>query len=225
MEDIGNSHEKSHDQIPGGQSCIQPFLPNNITMQSMDRMSWSSQILPAPSGPLGPCWPCVSIPPELLSASQPELKSLMHGETEKLLELKRELEKEMERISEDFISSHYMKTERYLDQIRDQRNTYQDEIEDFVDMYTAVLEDTSVLLDWTKEVREIVSVVSKHANVIRTRVLELDPNFYIVKSINTKLKSSAGRVNSSCRLKKNLPAPRNSSQEPSLLKVSEAGKD
>ena len=82
----------------------------------MERLSWLPKVLPAPGGP-GPRWPCVSIPPELLSASQVELKTRMHGETGKLLELKGELEKEMKRISEDFISSHYMETETYLDQI------------------------------------------------------------------------------------------------------------
>ena len=143
------------------------------------------------------------------------------GETGKLLEVRRELEKEIERISEDFISSHYIETKSYLDHIRELRNNYQDEIGDFVENYTVVLQDPSVLYAWTKEVKDIASVVKKHANVIWTRVLQ----FYSVKSTNTKQKSSVGRLNSSSRFGKILPAPRHSPQEPSQLLVSDAIKD
>ena len=182
MEDIGNSHEKSHDQNPGGQSCIQPFLPNNISMQSMERLSWLSKILPAPGGP---CWPCVSPPPELLSASQLELNAMMHGETGKLLELRRKLEKEMERISEDFISSHCGETESFLDQIRELRNKYQDEIKDFVENFTVVIEDPRVLHEWTQEVKNIGILVKRHSHRIRLKAFQLtstSPQTYCAES-------------------------------------------
>ena len=53
------------------------------------------------------------------------------GETGKLMELWGELEKEMKKLSEEFISSHtYEETESYLDVIRKLKGDYQNEIED-----------------------------------------------------------------------------------------------
>ena len=61
-------------------------------MQSKERLSGLSQYLPG-----GPC----ALPtPQMLSASQSDLETLMHVETEKLLGLRKKLEKEMERISD-----------------------------------------------------------------------------------------------------------------------------
>ena len=98
---------------------------------------------------------------------------MMNGETGKLLELRRELEKEMQRISEDFISSHYMEVESFIAMIRELKDDYQDSIELFVDKYMAVLEDSHVLDEWTKEVTEIADKVRIHADRIRTKAVLL----------------------------------------------------
>ena len=98
---------------------------------------------------------------------------MMHGETGKLLELREELEKEMKRISEDFISPRYSEVECYLDKIREMKSDYQDEIEDFIDKYIDFLHNPKVLDDWLKEVMDVATVVKNHANIIRTRALQL----------------------------------------------------
>ena len=128
---------------------------------------------------------------------------------------------EIEKLSEEFISSNYLETESYLGHVKEHKNTYQDNIEDMVDMYAPVLKDCEVLDEWTKEVKEIAKIVKEHANEIRTTVLKLDASFYSEKSINIRaktalntVKSSAGRVKhsgvkSSSWLKNILPAPRN----------------
>ena len=85
----------------------------------------------------------------MLSASQPELEVMMNSETGKLLTLKRVLEVEMERISEDFISSCPQDSETYVEIIRKHKDDYQDGIEDMVEMYREVLEKPEVLDDWT----------------------------------------------------------------------------
>ena len=146
------------------------LLPsNNITMESQERLLWLSRLLPG-----GPCaYPTA----QMLSATQSELMAMMHSETEKILELRRKLEEEMRRISEDFISSNHLETESYLDVIKQLKNDYQDAIEDMVDMYREVLEKPEVLDEWTHEAKEIAKLVKKHANVTRTRVLKLDANF------------------------------------------------
>ena len=86
---------------------------------------------------------------------------MVHGETGKLLELRRELEKEMERISEDFISTHHKEIAKHLSNITGLKVDYQNEVEDFVNMFTEVLEDTSVLDEWTNEVKDIGKVVKE----------------------------------------------------------------
>ena len=100
------------------------FLPSNITMQSKERLTWLSSILPDSK----------AVPtPLMLSASQSELRDMMNGETGRLLELRGELEKEMEKISEEFISSHDLDTNHScIWKIRNQRSDYQIKIEDFV---------------------------------------------------------------------------------------------
>ena len=97
-------------------------------MQSQERLSWLPYILPGSRG----------TPPsiQLSSASQSELSDMMHGETGDLLELRRELEKEMNSISVEFVSSsNFMKVESYLLMIRDLKDDYQDAIELLVDKY------------------------------------------------------------------------------------------
>ena len=89
-------------------------------MQSQERLSWLPYILPGSRG----------TPPStqldmLSSATQSELSDMMHGETGDLLELRRELEKEMQSISVEFVSSsNYMKVESYLHRIRDLKDDY-----------------------------------------------------------------------------------------------------
>ena len=81
-------------------------MPNKTTMQSQEKLAWLPHILPGGRG----------TPPssQLSSASQSELSAMMHGETGDLLELRRELEKEMEKISEGFISFYYKEVENYV---------------------------------------------------------------------------------------------------------------
>ena len=67
----------------------------------------------------------------MLSASQPELKMMMNMETEKLVKLRTELDKELERISEDFISSHHLETESFLAHIKELKYGYQENIEEY----------------------------------------------------------------------------------------------
>ena len=210
--ECGDSHEKSHVQVPGGLSWFLSFLPKNITMQSSERLPWACLV---PGGP------CAFPTAQMLTASQQELRLMLHGESCKLLEMRRKLVEEIEKISEDFISSNYLETESYLGHVKELKNTYQDNIEDMVDMNSPVLKDCEVLDEWTKEVKEIAKIVKEHANEIRTTVLKLDASFYSEKSINTRaktalntVKSSAGRVKhsgvkSSSWLKNILPAPRN----------------
>ena len=112
----------------------------------------------------------------MLSASQTELNVMMNEKTGKLLELRRELEKEMELISKDFISSHCSEqTEVFLDHIKKLKNEYQDEIEEMVDMFSPVLADPEVLDKWTQEVKDIGIFVKKHALRLRNRNEELFP--------------------------------------------------
>ena len=66
---------------------------------------------------------------------------MMHGETGKLLELRRGLEKEMNKITEDFITSNYNVIESHLDKIIEIKDDYQNKIEYFVEMYSEVLEN------------------------------------------------------------------------------------
>ena len=99
----------------------------------------------------------------MLAASQPQLRIMLHGESCKLLELRRNLVEEVEKISEDFISSHHSDTESYLGHIKELKNVYQDGIKDMVDMYTPVLENCEVLDEWTKEVKDIARIVKEHA--------------------------------------------------------------
>ena len=110
---LGNSHEKSHDHVPGGLNWFQPFLPNNITMKSSERLPWTCLV---PDGP------CAFPTAQMLAASQPELRIMLHGESCKLLELRRKLVVEVENISEDFISSHYLNTEIYLGHMKELKN-------------------------------------------------------------------------------------------------------
>ena len=97
----------------------------------------------------------------MLSASQTELMDMMHGETGKLLEFRKELDKE------DFISSLDLDTTwSFLAQIRRSKSEYQNQVEDFVDMFTEVLDDPNVLNEWTEEVTNIGKKVKDHANKI-----------------------------------------------------------
>ena len=108
-----------------------------------------------------------------MSATKMELHGMMHEETENILVLGERLMKEMDIISEDFISSRYSEVETFLGRIKAMKNTYQDEMEDFVEKYIEVVENPQVLEKWTKEVVNIASIVKKHANKIRIRAQEV----------------------------------------------------
>ena len=111
----------------------------------------------------------------MLSASQSDLEVMMHGETGKLQNLKRVLEEEMKRISEDFISSCPQESETYVDNIRKLKNYYQYVIKDMVDMYRNVLKKPEVLDDWTKEVDDIGNAVKKHVDMIKPKLYHYLP--------------------------------------------------
>ena len=146
-----------------------PSLPTNPTMHAQEKMTcsaWLSNLLDgnykaAPTA-------------HMLSASQNELRVMMHGETGKLLELRRELEKEMERISEDFISTHYKEIHKNLSNITGLRIDYQNEVKDFMNMFTEVLDDTSVLDEWTNVVGDIGKVVKEFRVKVRLLANQLD---------------------------------------------------
>ena len=120
----------------------------------------------------------------------------MHIETGKILELRRKLDEEMNRISEDFISSNHLETESYLNVIKYLKNDYQDAIEDMVDMYREVLEKPEVLDEWTQEVKDIANIVKKHVNVYFDYLLAVKnaPNVAILAgSILNQLRSKRNR--------------------------------
>merc|ERR1719341_2096598 len=133
-------------------------------MQSQQRLSWMTSLLPGSKAA-----PTAA----MLSASQPELKAMMHGETGKLLELRRELEKEMNRITEDFITSNHKVIENHLDKIIDMKHGYQDKIEDFVDMYSEVLENPHDLAEWSEEVVAIGKKVKELRRNARTIAIQM----------------------------------------------------
>ena len=78
-------------------------------MQSKERLPWTC---------IGPGGPRARPTAPMLAASQPVLRIMMHEETGKFLELRRDLDKEMELISEDYISSHHLETETFLAHIK-----------------------------------------------------------------------------------------------------------
>ena len=53
------------------------------------------------------------------------------------------------------------------------KEAYQDEIDTFMDKYIEVLQDPQVLDKWEKELKDIASIVRKHADKIRTRAFKL----------------------------------------------------
>ena len=105
----------------------------------------------------------------MLSASQNELRAMMHGETGKLLELRTELEKEMERISEDYVSMNTKEIDKNLYNLTVMKGYYQNDIEDFVNMYTEVMEDTSEIDKWSYEVKDIQKVVRDFNDNVRIK--------------------------------------------------------
>ena len=134
-------------------------------MHSKEKVTWLSNILPE--------GPCIDPTAEMLSASQPGLKVMMYVETGKLLEMRRKLENEIERVSEKYISSHPQETKSCLDKIKELRSEYIYDIRDFFDMYKQVLEEPAVLDEWTKELKEISLKVRVHANKISAFALTL----------------------------------------------------
>ena len=79
----------------------------------------------------------------------------------------------MERISEDYVSNRFKEVETYLDKILAMKESYQDQIDNLIDKYSEVLEDHTVLDEWEKEIKDIASIVRKHADKIRTRALQV----------------------------------------------------
>ena len=108
------------------------------------------------------------------AASRCQFNAMMHGETGELLELRKELEKEMEEISEDFISTRSSEVEMYLDKIKKMKIEYQGKIDDFIEKYQDLAEDP-VLDKWRKEisVSGIANEVKLHANKIRIKTMEV----------------------------------------------------
>ena len=97
---------------------------------------------------------------------------MIQNDIKKLQGLREQLLCEMERTSQGFVSTRYWNSEIVIDQIKDSKNNYQDEVEDFVDRYTEVVENSKLLDEWSKEVKDIAEVVKKNTTKIRKMALQ-----------------------------------------------------
>ena len=77
----------------------------------------------------------------------------------------------MERATQGLVSTRYWNSEIVINEIKDSKNNYQNEIEDFVDKYTEVVNDSNLLDEWSKEVKNIAEVVKKNTINIRKMAL------------------------------------------------------
>ena len=111
-----------------------------------------------------------SVIPSILanSASKMKLIDMMPRETENLSKLKEELLMYVKKMSEENSS-----TEVLLKKIRDMKNSYQDAVEDFVDVYKEVLETPDVLAVWTQEVKSIGRELRPYTDKIKFRALQV----------------------------------------------------
>ena len=73
----------------------------------------------------------------------------------KLMDLRRDIEKEMELMSEWVISFSIPESEHYLSKIRELKCEYQVEIEVLIDKFTLVIKDSEVLDRWTVDLDDI----------------------------------------------------------------------
>ena len=109
----------------------------------------------------------------LRSTSDKQLADMMYEESKKLLEIRKELIRVIEAVSEDYITNRCFEVETHLAEIKAMRNGYQNEVEDFIDMYLEVSKNPEELDKWMLEVKEIGLVVKKHAKQIRSRAFHI----------------------------------------------------
>ena len=83
----------------------------------------------------------------MASATKLELYDMIQNDIKKLQGLREQLFCEMERASQDLVSTRYWNSEIVIDKIKDSKNNYQDEVEDFVDRYTEVVENQNFLMN------------------------------------------------------------------------------
>ena len=102
---------------------------------------------------------------------------MLKEETRDLLDMRRDLDTEMKRISEEFISTHPQETKSCLENIKSLRNKYRNRIEDLVEMFSQVLSGTAelsmFLKKWCSEPRAISRIVKEHAIHARAYALKL----------------------------------------------------
>ena len=98
-------------------------------------------------------------------------------EAKALLNIRRSLVREMDEfLEEDVCASRIPVLERDLGEIKRMKNAYQDGVQDFLDQYTDLVDDPSVLDRWKTDVIEIGNDVKNHAKKIRDRREVLFPS-------------------------------------------------
>ena len=141
------------------------YLP---VYHSISMFSFMRQLLPCQ---LYPNQPRSVTSSDLLNlATKRKMIGLMPTVTRRLLKVKEELLKEVKRMAEDYFSPE---AETHLAIIRNMKNVYQDEIEDFVELYKEVLENPKVLEGWTQEVRNIARELRQYTDRIKTRAFQV----------------------------------------------------
>ena len=142
-----------------------PYLPVH---QGISMFSFMRQLLPIQLYPNQPRSVTSSV--LLDSATKRKLIGMMPRVNKRLLKLKDELVKSVKRMSEECASSA---VETDLATVRSMKNVYQDEIEDFVELYENVLENQEVLEEWTQEVKNVARELRKYTDIMRARALEV----------------------------------------------------
>ena len=112
----------------------------------------------------------------MLSASQEELKAMLQGEERNLLDKRRKLFSEIERVSESYISPNPKENKICLDQIKVFRNEYLNDTVDFISDYKQLLKDPSVLDEWIMEIDDISQKVKELAKDIEAYAVKLASN-------------------------------------------------
>ena len=103
------------------------------------------------------------------SSTKRKLIDVMPVLTAKLRKLKEQLVIEVKKMCEETSSSE---VETLLDNVREMKNAFQDEVEDFVEVYEDLVENSEALDEWKLEVRSIARELRKHTDVIRFRALQ-----------------------------------------------------
>ena len=93
-----------------------------------------------------------------------------------LLSRRRLLIREMDEFTEDDVcSSRLPVLERDLSEIKKLKNEYQDHVEDYIENYKDLIEDTEGLERWKSDIKEVGKMVKIHARKIRDKKESLFP--------------------------------------------------